>query len=355
MVSIKELFRGSKSIVGLDIGSSLMKLVEIVESSQGSVLKTYAELPLQRGIIDNGAVTDGQALTEHVKTIFKNASCGVKNIATALSGHSVIIKKANFAHMKNEELRELLTDEAENYMPFDDVKEINFDFHVIGENELNPNQMDVIIVAAKKDMIEDWVAAINRAGRKVVVVDVDSFALETAYEQNYDYNDDDVAALLNIGARITNINIVKGGSSVFTRNFFLGGDAITEAIRQKLNISFEEAEELKCRSGNGGDISPFDLITYAEPIFSEIERSIDFFSSTFIDPYLKHILVSGGCARLPGIAEALADRLNAEVELFDPFKNIICDKKKFPEQYLSKIAPIAALGVGLALRRMDDK
>jgi type IV pilus assembly protein PilM len=355
MISIKELMIGSKRVVGLDIGSSLVKLVEIEDSSQGSVLKTYAELPIQQGVIDNGAAKDSPALTEHIKTIFKNSKCGARNIVTALSGHSVIIKKANFAHMNDVELRELLTDEAENYMPFDDVREINFDFHIIGENELNPNQMDVIIVAAKKDVIEDWVAAINRTGRKVVVVDVDSFALETAYEQNYDFVGEDIVALLNIGASMTNINIVKGGQSVFTRNFLLGGNAVTEAIQQKLNISFEEAEEIKCKGGNGGGISKLDLITYAEPIFSEIERSIDFFSSTFMDPYIKHVLVSGGCARLPGIVEALANRLNAEVEPFNPFKNIICDKKHFSEQYLASIAPIATLCVGLALRRVDDK
>lgn len=355
MVSIKELMLGSKRVVGLDIGSSLIKLVEIDDSSQGAVLQKYAEIPVAPGVIENGIVRDSAALTELIKGIFKNSKCSVKNIITALSGHSVIIKKANFAHMKEDELRELLTDEAENYMPFDDVREINFDFHVVGENDLNPNQMDVVIVAAKKGVIEDWIAAIERAGRKVVIVDVDSFALETSYEQNYDFGGEDVVALLNIGASITNINIVKGGQSVFTRNFLLGGNTITEAIQQKLSIPFEEAEKIKNEGGNGGDISKLDLINYAEPIFSEIERSIDFFSSTFMDPYLKQVLISGGCARLPGIVDALANRLNSGVEIFNPFKNISYDKKAFPEQYVASIAPVAALGVGLALRRMDDK
>ncbi|HEU19232.1 MAG TPA: type IV pilus assembly protein PilM [Deltaproteobacteria bacterium] len=355
MVSIKELMLGSKRVVGLDIGSSLIKLIEIDDTSQGAVLRTYEEIPVQPGAIENGIIKDSKAITEHIKGIFKNSRCSVKNVITALSGHAVIIKKANFAHMKEEELRELLTDEAENYMPFDDVREINFDFHVIGENDLNPNQMDVVIVAAKKDVIEDWIAAIERAGRKVVIVDVDSFALETAYEQNYDFGGEDIVALLNIGASITNINILKGGQSVFTRNFLLGGNTITEAIQQKLNISFEEAEKIKHEGGNGSDISKLDLINYAEPIFSEIERSIDFFSSTFMDPYLKQVLISGGCAKLPGIVDALANRLNSGVEIFNPFKNISHDKKTFPEQYLTSIAPIATLGVGLALRRMDDK
>lgn len=359
MASIKELMFGSKRVVGLDIGSSLVKIIEIGDTSQGSVMQTYAEIPVQPGIIENGIVKDSAALTEQIKNIFKHSKCSVKNIVTALSGHSVIIKKANFAHMKEEELRELLTEEAENYMPFDDVREVNFDFHIIGENELNPNQMDVVIVAAKKSVIEDWIYAIERSGRKVVMVDVDSFALETAYEQNYDFGEDDIVALLNIGASITNINIVKGGQSVFTRNFLLGGNTITEAIQQKLNIPFEEAEKIKCgggrEGGNGNDISKLDLINYAEPIFSEIERSIDFFSSTFMDPYIKQVLISGGCARLPGIVDVLANRLNSEVEVFNPFKNISYDKKAFPEQYVASIAPVAALGVGLALRRMDDK
>ncbi len=355
MIAIKELVFGSKRVVGLDIGSSLIKLIEIDDTVKGSVLQSYAEIPVQPGVIENGIVKDSASLTEQIKGIFKNSQCSVRNIITALSGHSVIIKKANFAHMKEAELRELLTDEAENYMPFDDVREINFDFHIIGENDLNPNQMDVVIVAAKKDVIEDWINAIERAGRKVVIVDVDSFSLETAYEQNYDFGAEDIVALLNIGASITNINILKGGQSVFTRNFFLGGNSITEAIQQKLNISFEEAEKIKHEGGNGSNISTLDLINYAEPIFSEIERSIDFFSSTFMDPYIKQALISGGCARIPGIVDALANRLNAEVEIFNPFKNISYNKKTFTEQYLASIAPIATIGVGLALRRMDDK
>jgi type IV pilus assembly protein PilM len=353
MGALKDLLLGSKKVLGLDIGSSLIKLVEIDDTPKGYVLKSYAQAPLERGVIEDGLVQDLTTLTTTIKGLFKKSKCRVKNVATALSGHSVIIKKANFAQMQDEELRELLTDEAENYMPFDDVSEINFDFFIIGENDLNPNQMDVMIVAAKKDIINDCTSAVEQAGRHVAIVDVDSFAMEAAYEENYDFTEDDIVALVNIGASITNINIIKGDMSVFTRNFLLGGNAITEAVQNKLGVSFEEAEEIKLARGD--QLSQEELIEYTEPVFAEIERSIDYFSSTFMDPYIKKILISGGCSHLPGIMEALKTRINCEVEKFNPFKNIAYDKKIFRESYLENIGPIATLGVGLALRRIDDK
>lgn len=350
---IKDLLLGSKKVVGLDIGSSLIKLIEIDDTSQGYVLKNYAQTQLPKGVMEDGLVQDATALSERIKELFKRSKSKTKNIVTALSGHSVIIKKASFAQMNDDQLRELLTDEAENYMPFDDISEFNFDFHIIGENDLNPHQMDVVIAAAKKDTIEGCISAVETGGRKVAIMDVDSFALETAYGENYDFTGEDIVALLNIGASMTNINIVKGDESVFTRNFLLGGNSITEALQNKLGVSFEEAEKIKLEGGE--NTTQEELITYAETLFAEIERSIDYFSSTFIDPYIKKILISGGCSRLPGIVNALADRFHCDIEKFDPFRNITYDRKIFNEAFLENIAPIATIGVGLALRRMDDK
>jgi len=355
MVSFKNLFSGSKKVVGLDIGSNFLKLVEIEDTTQGYVLKNFAQVPLDRGIVEDGLVKNELALSDKIRELFKTSKSNIKSVVTALAGHSVIIKKANFAQMEDEELRELLTDEAENYMPFDDVSEINFDFHIIGENDLNPNQMDVIIVAAKKDIIESWTRVIEQAGRKVVVVDVDSFALEAAYGENYDYEGDEIVALVNIGASITNINIVRGGESVFTRNFPLGGNYITEAVQKKLNVSFEDAETIKKEGGSDETVTTEELLGYAEPIFSEIERSIDYFSSTFMDPFIKKVLISGGCTKLSGIIPAIGERIRCDAERFNPFKQISYNKKMFKDSYIADIGPVAVLGVGLALRRMDDK
>jgi len=351
----KDLLSATKRVVGLDVGSSLIKLVEIRDSKQRFQLKNYAQISVPPGIIVDGVVKDETALSERIKELFKNSKCGLKHVVSALSGHTVIIKKVNFAMMNEEELRELLSDEAENYLPFDDVSEVNFDFYVIGENELNPNQMEVIITAAKKEIIESCTRIIERAGRRVAIVDVDSFALETAYNENYDFSDDEIVALVHMGASITNINIVKGGGSVFTRNFSLGGNSITEAVQKKLQVPFEEAERIKIEKKEDNGISPEELIIYAEPIFAEIERSVDYFSSTFMDPFIKKILVSGGCAKIPGIVEAIEERLRCEAELFDPFQNIGYDKKVFKNSFITDIGPTAVLGVGLALRRMDDK
>ncbi|MCD6152780.1 MAG: type IV pilus assembly protein PilM [Syntrophobacterales bacterium] len=345
----------SKKVVGLDVGSSLIKLVEIGDSRQGYVLKKYGQIPIPRGVIEKGLLQDQTILAEKIRTLFKSSKCRLKNVVAALSGSSVIVKKANFAQMHDEELRELLTDEAENYMPFDDVSEINFDFHIIGENDLNPNQMDVMIVAAKKDIIESYINAIETAGRKVVIMDVDTLAMETAYVENYDFADEDIIGLVNIGASTTDINIVRGGESVFTRSFQLGGDSITEALQKKLKVSFEEAEKVKIEGGGKKNIGKKEILGYTEPIFSEIERSIDYFSSTFMDPYIKQILISGGCSKLPGMINMLSERLHCEVERFDPFRNVVCNSKVFDEAYLEEIGPAATIGIGLALRRIDDK
>jgi type IV pilus assembly protein PilM len=186
--------------------------------------------------------------------------------------------------MEEDELRELIQDEAGKYLPFDDMSTVLYDFQILGESPFNPTQMEVLLVAVKKEIVEGYTDAIEAAGLIPVIMDVDCFALETMYEENYEFEADDVAVLVNIGASITNINVVKGGSSIFTRDFTLGGSSVTEAIARNLGVSFEEAEKAKIE-GFGQDSRARDqflggLIAYADPICSEIERSIDYFRST---------------------------------------------------------------------------
>ena len=353
------IFSGSKRFVGLDIGSSSLKLAEVISSSHGYVLNRFLQIPLPKGIIVEGILADARELTLNIKELFKKSGCQNRGVVTSLSGNSVIVKKVTFSQMEETELRDLIRDEAGKYLPFDNMDDVNYDFQILGDNEFNPNQMDVIIVAAKKDIVNSYLDALVGAGLNVVIMDVDSFALETMYEANYEYENNEIDVLVNIGASITNINVIKGGMSIFTRDFTLGGNSITEALQAKYSITFEEAEKkkLECPSDNSKDSTELrdGILNFAEPICSEIERSIDYFRSTFGREYIKHVFLSGGSARINGLTTNLSQRLNIETEIINPFLKIGYNKKKVDAKTLESIRPVAAVAVGLGLRKMDDK
>lgn len=356
---IRDMFPGSKLLAGLDVGSSSLKLAEIEETAKGRTLTRFYHMPLERGIIEDGVAVEKQELAAKIKELFKKSGCKRRKIVTSLSGHSVIVKKVTFPTMEDTELRELIKDEAGKYLPFDNMEDVGFDFQILGENEYNPNQMDVIIVAAKQDVIDGYTGAIQQAGYTPVIMDVDSFALETMYEENYDFEEHEMAILINIGASITNINVVKGGASIFTRDFTLAGNYITEQLQQKLGVTFEEAEKIKIEGPEGDEAVQREfrasLLAYADPICSEIERSIDYFRSTYGGEYIKHVILSGGTANIPGIVDDISQRLGVEVEIANPFKKIGYNPKAIDPSTIERIAPIAAVGVGLALRKVGDK
>lgn len=356
MFNVMELFSGSKQLVGLDIGSHSLKLAEILETNEGYILNQFAQMPLTKGVIKDGLLIDQENLTQTLKELFKNTSLKRKGIVTSLSGHSVIVKKVTLPVTEKEELRELLNDEVGKYLPFDNMEDVNFDFQILGENAFNPNQTDIMIVAAKKEIVYSFTDAIKNAGLSVEIMDVDSFALETMYEENYDFEENDVDVIINIGASITNINVVKNGTATFARDFTLGGNAVTEALQKQRNISFEEAEKIKMQVHNEGitELNP-SLITYAESICAEIERSIDYFRSISGGENIRKILFAGGGAKIPGLTKQLAQRLNIETELINPFKNIAFNEKAIAPTYIGEVGPIAGVVVGLALRRIGDK
>jgi len=358
--NLKDLFSGKKYFVGLDIGSSSLKLVEIIGNKGSYSMNRFLSVPLGKGIIADGAVVDIDALAETIKSLFKNSSCQKKSIVTSLSGHSVIIKKAVFPTMDDHDLQETIHDEASKYLPFDNMDDVNFDFQVLGRNANNPNMNDVIIVAAKKEIIEGYAEAIEIAGLSLAIMDVDSFALETMYQDNYEYEEKEVVVIVNIGASITSLNVIRNAVSIFTRDFSLGGNMITEAIQSQYGVSFEEAEMIKLNGPEGdeyvkGEFFRNALISLADPLCAEVERSIDYFRSTYSDEDIKMILLAGGGANIPGIVNDLSQRMGVPVEIINPFKTISYNRKMMNDDYIKEIAPIAAVGVGLALRKLGDK
>ena len=358
MFDIKVFSPGGKQLAGLDIGSSCIKVLEMQDTAKGHSLSRFYRLPLAKGVIVEGAVAEPKALTATIQELFKKSGCRRKKVVTSISGHAVIVKKVSFPQMDEEELRELIRDEAGKYLPFDDMSTVYYDFQILGESPFNPTQMEVLLVAVKREIVEGYTDAIEAAGLIPVIMDVDCFALETMYEKNYEFEPDDVVALVNIGASITNINVVKGGSSIFTRDFTLGGSSVTGAIARNLGVSFEEAEKAKIGGGEAPQAKDQfleGLIAYADPICSEIERSIDYFRSTVGAESIKKVYLSGGGAMIPGMAADLARRLGIETEIIDPFRRIACERGVIDPQMAGRIGPMAAVGVGLALRKIGDK
>jgi type IV pilus assembly protein PilM len=261
--------------------------------------------------------------------------------------------------MPYEELEDSIQLEAENYIPFD-VEEVNLDFHILTKAEEgaeSPEQMEVLLVAVKKEKVNECAGLISGLGLRPLVVDVDVFAIENAYEYNYGMEEGKIVALVDIGAGMTNINILEDGITTFTRDIPFGGNNYNQAIQNEHNLSFETAEKLKLGEEIEG-ISPQDivplLISTTEEFSEEIQKSFDFFRTTG-DYEVDKIVLSGGCSRTQGIDRYLSESLGLTTETFNPFKNIVIDEKSFDPEYIQYIAPFAAVGVGLALRKLGDK
>jgi type IV pilus assembly protein PilM len=220
--------------------------------------------------------------------------------------------------------------------------------------------MDVLLVAAKKDMINDYTSVCAEAGLTATVVDVDAFAVQNAFENNYEPSASDTVVLINVGAAVSNINVISRGVTTFTRDITMGGNAFTEEIQKQLNISYDEAEALKVGGqGESDAVVPQEVERViqgvADQMGGEIQRSLDFYASTAADGKVTKVFLSGGTARVPALFKVLEARANVPIEILNPFKNIEVDNRKFDPGVILAAAPSAAVGVGLALRRPGDK
>ncbi|HEX9830443.1 MAG TPA: type IV pilus assembly protein PilM [Thermodesulfobacteriota bacterium] len=348
------MFLGKKEVVGLDIGSNSIKLAELKETKKGYQLKNIGETLLPPEAIVNKVITNRDAVSEAIYSLIEELRVKTKNAVISISGHSVIIKKVSIPKMSEKELREAVPWELEQYIP-QNIEDVNYDFQIL-PGQTPEGNMDVLIVAAKKDITNDYINVVNDAGLNPVVVDVDVFALENMYEANYPESGG-VVALVNIGASVTNINILKNGVSVFTRDITTGGNQFTELIQKEFDVGYDEAEKMKNSLGRP-DVSPeLDRISqdFTDLICGEIKRTLDFFSTTLWREKVDKIMLGGGTSKVPRLREVLEDIANAPVELINPFRNILYNPNDFDPEYISDIAPKMGVTVGLALRKMGDK
>jgi type IV pilus assembly protein PilM len=353
-----------KLAIGLDIGSTSVKMIQLKElRRRGQVvyaLQSFGMKPLPPEAIVDGALMNSTAIVQATQELVSELRIKQKDVAIGVSGHSVIIKKISIPRMTQEELEESIQWEAEQYIPFD-VKDVNIDTQILNpEANDATGQMDVLLVAAKKDMINDYTTVVSEAGLIPAVVDVDAFAVQNMFSSNYDVPDRTIV-LINAGASVVNINILSGGITVFTRDVTIGGNQFTEEIQKQLNVSFDEAEALKTGGGHGESeaVVPHEvervMITVAEQVAGEIQRSLDFYASTAADPHFSRVFLSGGTAKIPALFKTIETRVGVPVEIMNPFKAIEVDDRKFDPAFITEVAPMAAVAVGLALRRAGDK
>ena len=353
------MFRKTRTLVGLDIGSSAVKAVELRPAGKGYRVAAFAVEPVPPDSIVDGAIIDAGAVADAIRRIFEgNKAFKSRDVCASLSGNAVIVKKITLPVMTASELDDSISWEAEQYIPFD-IQDVNLDYQILdpGTGPEARGSMDVLLVAAKKEKIGDYTGVIAQAGRTPVIVDVDAFALQNAYEANYGLDAREVVVLMNAGASAININILQGAQSVFTRDVSLGGNAYTEAVQRELGLPFESAEQLKKGI-------PVDGATYeeAQPVLHavtdnvllEIQKTFDFFKASASSEQIDRIMLSGGASRVDGFREMLQERFGIPVEDFDPFRTIGWDARKLTGDP-ADVASTAAVAVGLALRMAGDR
>ena len=352
------MFRRPRTLVGLDIGSSAVKAVELKAAGKGYKITAFGTEVIPPDSIVDGAIIDGAAVAEAIRRLFEGRKIQTKEVAASLSGNAVIVKKITLPVMTVTELAESIYWEAEQYIPFD-IQDVNLDYQILdpGDAANGKSTMDVLLVAAKKEKIADYTGVIAQAGRTAVVVDVDAFALQNAFEVNYGIEPGQVVVLLNAGASATNINILQGDQSVFTRDLSIGGNAYTEALQKELNLPFEQADLLK--RGEAVDGVTFEeakpvLRAVSENVMLEIQKTFDFFKASASSDHIDRIVISGGASRVDGFREMLEERFGTPVEEFDPFRAVTWDPGKLGSESADHAAT-AAVAVGLALRKVGDR
>ncbi len=347
------LGKKNKSIVGLDIGSSALKAVELKPARGGFELVHIAHQNLQSDTIVDGHIIDLNHVSDSINRVWTDQNIKTNQVATSLSGHAVIVKKILLPQMSGEELDEQIHWEAEQYIPFD-INDVNLYHEVIGHDPMAQN-MDVLLVACKRDKIAQFTQVISQAGKQPVIVDVDAFALQNAYEVNYNPMPSQTVALLDIGASVMTMNIVRGTTSIFTRDISAGGNQYTDLLQKELNLTFEQAEALKRGIAPDEEVSlqqaQAAISSVSEMLALEIQRTLDFFRATAVDsPNIDQMLIAGGSSKVSQLCEYLSDKFQMPVERFDAFRSIRYDHKRFDDEYLRELSPNMAVAVGLAVR-----
>ena len=344
-----------RQIVGLDIGSSSIKVVELKRSGKEIQATKLAIEMLPPEIVVDGAIVDPGHVSNSIAKVFSEKKFTGKQVATSVSGHSVIVKKLSLQAMTDEELDGAIQMEAAQHIPFD-IAEVNLDYQVL-ETPPEATTMDVLLVAVKKDKILNYTNVLTLAGKSAAVVDIDAFALQNAFEYNYDPDETTCVALLNLGASVMNINIVRGRTPLFTRDVSIGGNQYTDSLQKELDLGYEEAERVKMGipvPGVNEEARTPVLKSVSEIILLEIQKTFDFFRASAGGEHIEKLYMAGGSARVYGLADVLKQELGIPVEELNPFRKIKFEHTGDTADVVALNGPRMAVAVGLALRNFED-
>ena len=344
----------SKPLVGLDIGSSSVKAIELKKKGSGYELVNLGMEPLGQDTVVDGAIMDALSVSQAIEKIFTEHKIKVKDVATGVSGHSVIVKKITIAAASEAEVANAIYYEAQQNVPFD-LADVFKDYQILGP-DASGNGFDVMLVAVKREKVLNHTNVLNQAGKTPVVLDIDAFALQNAFEASYEPPPDLMAALLNVGASIMNINIVRNGVPLFTRDVSVGGNQYTDTLQKELDLSYEDAEKLKQGKelpNVSADQKTPHIRSVTEILLLEIQKTFDYFRQTASTENIQHIYLAGGTARIESFSDALKEEFNIAVEIMNPFQKMSINSSKFDVSYINEIAPRMAVAVGLALRSFD--
>jgi type IV pilus assembly protein PilM len=349
------LSRARRTTVGLDIGSSLVKVVEIDHGRATPTLVRLGMVPLPPEAIVDGEIMDRLLVLDAVRECVGKAGIKAKEVVTAVSGRALIVKKVVMDKMNQEDAQEAIHWEAEQHVPFD-IDDVCLDFQILKETAGN-NQMQVLLVAAKKDMIHQHADLVRDADLMPVAIDVDAFAVQNCYETNYEVEVGKVIGLLNIGSEVSNLNIVQDGTPQFTRDLSIGRTRFVEEVQREFNVGVEEATKLlvaAAATDTENDTRLRDTVRRTgEELALGVERSFAFLKGSGEAEKLDALMLSGGGAQMPLLREFLAERHGVSVQVIDPLRQVGYDPALFADRSVQEVAPLLAVGVGLGLRRME--
>ncbi|MCB0414991.1 MAG: type IV pilus assembly protein PilM [Bdellovibrionales bacterium] len=344
---------GSKKVVGIDVGTSSIKLAEMDVSGKSAKLTHFSMTETPTSAVSNGDIVDNGAISTAVRHLIAESKVKRKQAATGLWGSSVIVKKINIPKMDKSLVAEQIRWEAEQYIPFE-LNEVNLDFHILRDS-LSSDSMDILLIAAKHEQIFKMVEIIQGAGLTCSHLDINGFALSNLYLQNFGNTGEAMHMVLNIGANYTNFIVINGKEVIFCRDIPVGGSVYTSEIQKGMGISPAEAESLKLSLSRGGSVPDevSEIISSTnEMVVDEIQGSLDFFINTTPGAHITNCFVSGGGSRTKNLRKSISEAISIPCDRFNPFQNI---KVKLNSDYAKEIGDFASIALGLALRKVGDE
>jgi type IV pilus assembly protein PilM len=348
----------ARPLIGLDISTTAIKMVELTETGKDAFrVERYGIEPLQKDAVVDGNIVSIETVAEAVRRCWKRLGTSTKYVAMSLPTAAVITKKIILpANLRETEMEVQVESEANQYIPFA-LEEVNLDFQVVGPVPSSPDEVEVLIAASRKEKVEDRVACAEAAELKPLVMDVESFAVQSAFDlvrsQLPTKGDDQIVALIDIGAVATKVMVMRGDQLVYTREQAFGGSQLTQDIMRSYGMSTEEAEALK-RSGNGPEnYEPELLRPFVENLALEVSRALQFFFSSTQFNQVHHIVLAGGCATIAGVDEVVATRTQVPTVVANPFAGMVPSQRIRPRQLIAD-APLLMVACGLAMRRFDQ-